>query len=318
MCRHSQLVALAISVAIVSSHAECEEHHECNSSPTDELDLLQTSVKFTQHRHTSGTLQKKDGCDPNGLDDMLQSAQASITERNQSLIDRYRSEGKITESGFPILDYAHIPKTGGEAFQVAAAPLGPYGMALGNRALKKALPPDAFSPENCFFTQSPAIYQDYKLAKAVYGDSEIFCAVRDPYAKAWSGACHMQQYNKTLKHLTPLPSVDEIMRMYLKLYLAGDRKVGTCFWAPQVDFLKGPFGCKHILDFDDLENEYNRIVKQFGFDDLKLPPPSATHSCSTHCGEPDISAETLELLEQVYAEDIAFWKEFKRNRSSIH
>jgi len=233
---------------------------------------------------------------------------AHDSDYNATLAERYRSEGKIKPDGVPSLNYVHIPKTGGDSFLLASKILGPYGMSYSNKVVSaKIVPAGLKTPSNCFFAQLPAVEVDRLspgMAETVYGGSEIFCAVRDPYARAISGACHMSTYIDfpLFEH-----GLDSALRFWLEQYLhGGNQRVGTCFWIPQVDYMKGPNGCKHVLDFDHLEEDYDNLMAKYGFDELKMFPPNATHGCKTGCNETktDLSPETIKLMETIYAEDI--------------
>jgi len=251
-----------------------------------------------------------DDCIPSGPLDVLQMDWVAVRVHNESLIRRYKNEGKITNAGFPTLNFVHITKVAGDAFQMASLPIHPYSMGYMNEALKSKVDVNAL---NCFFTQQPAIDLEHDIAEFVYGGSDIFCAMRNPYDKVASSGCHMLQYDLLHSQNVSKENVDRRIREGLERYVAGNRHTDTCFWVPQTDYLQGQFGCKHILDFDNIESEYSNLVHEFGFDDLSLPPANETHQCHQVCdfSKDDMSPETLRLVESLYAKDIAFWSDFK-------
>jgi len=99
-------------------------------------------------------------------------------------------------------------------------------------------------------------------------------------------------------------------------YVGGNRSRFTCFLIPEVDYLKGKFGCKHLLDFDHIEREHAKLMHEFGMDVIKLPLANETHLCKKPCelSREDIPADTIGFIEKIYAEDIAFYKAFKESR----
>jgi hypothetical protein len=248
--------------------------------------------------------------------------------KNESIIQRYKVEGKISASGFPKLNFVHIPKTGGASFKLASATLGEFQMAGRNPRYKTRLQdfgPDLQTAENCFFTQMPALDLGYEIAKAIYGESEIFCSIRDPIEKLISGACHLSnspEFNR-FKEAVKLPHYTNagFLRWMLDTYAGGSRHEYTCFMIPQVDYLKGEFGCKHVIDFDHITSDHAKLMHEFGMDEIKLPLANQTHRCKQKCdlSREDIPADTIELIEKMYAEDIAFHKEFKKkNRHPLN
>jgi hypothetical protein len=310
MFHEMKLVHLAVLTAVLHV-VVAHEHEHCLDNDEDESSLLQTASTFQKKMHANDIVTAAfidSNCTPNVVQDTLMLLDHITHDRNQSLIDRYLHDGKITTSGFPILNFVHIPKTAGDSFTLASAPLGEYGMGT---AQMNAVDDEAKSYKNCVFQQMPPMDLEPGLAKSVYGESEIFCSVRNPYDRAWSAACHMKQYDPGYSSL----SVDEIIRVSLEKYV-DDRHFYVCFWVPQVDYLSGPQGCKHIIDFDHLESEYDQLMKQYGFDDLTLPPASATHACHVSCGKQNMSADTRVLFDQTYAKDIEFWNEFRHKRDA--
>jgi len=258
-----------------------------------------------------------DDCVPSFSRDVANRNLANATLYNASLVQRYREEGKILESGLPIINYVHIAKTGGDSFGLSASSLGQYGFGSFNAQYQvPAVQSLSAMQQGCLIEQSPSIDLDYDFAKHLYGESEVFCGIRDPFERAISGACHLGQYVPGFKD----KPVEYVMRSFLESYTSGDRHIGACFWIPQVDYLKGEFGCTRFIDFDNIEAEFNELMEEKGFSEIKLmglDDPFAAHQCSKSCHitKDDLSAEMRNLLETVYAEDIEFHKEFKHNRT---
>jgi len=219
-----------------------------------------------------------------------------------------KSQGKIAEDGktFTDLAFVHIPKTAGDAITLAFKSLGtphihhshvrePHISAWGrggDQCWGEQAPPKEFAKGN------PA------LAQRVYGGKPVFCVARDPYDRAIAGACHMVAY-QGIGHPAPtLSEVNWFLRGALSEFRFGNYRLGTCFWIPQVDFMEGPYGCKHVLDFRNLERDFNDFVRTHGYN-ITLPPQDATHKCAPKCPftKDDLDPDVLWLIKDTYRED---------------
>jgi hypothetical protein len=107
------------------------------------------------------------------------------------------------------------------------------------------------------------------------GASDVFCAVRDPYARYLSA---FEMHAETLEGARCDAAGFE---NFTKHYLSTLKKKpyeGGCLFSPQVNFVYGMgFGtssqktyCKHILHTENLDEEFDALMQEYGID-MKLP-----------------------------------------------
>merc|ERR1712039_245567 len=169
------------------------------------------------------------------------------------------------------LAFTHIPKNAGDAVANAFSTIGVdiNGFVDGQR-------------KQCHFSQLPPqklAIANPDLARRRFGGKEVFCVVRDPYGKAISAACMIIHYRHLIQPTAALVNMN--LKDSLARFRSGHYTFETCFFAPQVDYMKGPYGCKHALDFRHLERDFNNFTKTHGYN-LPLPHPNETHFISPY------------------------------------
>jgi hypothetical protein len=204
-------------------------------------------------------------------------------------------EGRIDNNSILTdVAFAHIPKNGGDAITNAFETLGiimaGFWPSEGSECFYSQLPPQRLAIVN------PA------AAQQRFGGKDVFCVARDPYEKAISSSCHNLQFQF---HVEPtLSLVNANIRRSLTAFRNGSYTESSCFWVPQVDYMKGQYGCKHVLDFRHLERDFNNFTKAHGYK-LNLPDPSETHSCNIKCdwSKDDLQPDVQWLIKDTYRED---------------
>lgn len=273
--------------------------------------LLQTrarGARATQHQIQGQGRQKRavkenTTCTPSQHQDALDTNDQMVKRSNKTLIWELTSQGRI-QNGFPDWNFVHIPKTGGDSMSISSAPLFPVGMGGANTNAPK------LGSEQCFFQQLPPKMAPFGYGQESYRGKTIFCAVRNPYERAISGACHLLQYMNTSPGEEPPPinasMLDSFLRTQLDKYKF-DKKLGTCFWIPQVEYTEGPLGCTRVINFAHLEQEYNSLMEEAGYP-LRLGR-DISHRCAARCDytKDDLDPSTVKLLSDFYAADFEAW-----------
>jgi hypothetical protein len=311
------IVCLAISqskVAGVSDVSACSSASDGSDHLNDGTSLLQLSKpdlglfanedRDSDPSSTASSLLNTD-CVPSSQADTVNAALwiKAHYDANQSSI--LKSQGKLTENGLSDLAFTHIPKNAGDAVSLALSTLvkgSSLGNPLGNGPISAVARPDT-----CWLSQMPPqeiarLFPD--LATRLFGGKEVFCVVRDPYHKVISGACHMLQYGIATAFSPSAAQVNAFLRRTLPVFRAGEYNLGTCFWIPQSDYTKGQYGCKKVIDFKNVDQEFHTLAKNHGYN-LTLPAASETHSCGSHCSfsKSDLDSDVIELVKDIYRED---------------
>jgi len=270
------------------SGLEYLEHEHLLDSGTHLLQIHSES----QQRRTN-----KVSCLPSGLQDGIDNRIKKVLASNQTLISQLTTQGRI-RNGFPDWTFVHIPKTGGDTFGLSSGPLYPVGMGDANTKSPKA------DNDHCYFIQLPP-NMILPTQEHVYRDKTVFCAVRNPYERAISGACHMLQYEQQTQSINA-SMIDSYIKMALEQYKS-NKLTGCCFWIPQVEYTEGPLGCTRVINFAHLEQEYNDLMEEAGYN-LKLAPDT-THRCAIKCDltKDDLDPSTVRLLSDFYAADFERW-----------
>lgn len=270
------------------SGLEYLEHEHLLDSGTHLLQIHSES----QQRRTN-----KVSCLPSETQDGIDNRIKKALPSNQTLISQLTTQGRI-RNGFPDWTFVHIPKTGGDTFSMSSGPLYPVGMSVANA---KAPHEDG---QHCFFVQLPPKMIS-PTKQYVYRDKTVFCAVRNPYERAISGACHMLQYLYKFQSINA-SMVDNHIKTALEKYKS-NKTTEACFWIPQVEYTEGPLGCTRVINFAHLEQEYNDLMEEAGYN-LTLAPDT-THRCAVKCDltKDDLDPSTVRLLSDFYAADFERW-----------
>jgi len=284
---------------------EAAEDGACTDCPTAdteaafsaELRLLQLDAPRLQEE------KPKIDCVPSGESDDLNLLLQIEKMKNETLKAELRRQGRITD-GYPDWTFVHIPKTGGDSFTMASLPLYPEGMGHANAHVR-----ERGTYANCWVEQLPPKLVPAVVgadAARVYENKTVFCAVRHPYRRAISSACHAL-VSSSREHITPAMVSDNI-RQTLTVWSRVDPFYETCFWIPQVEYTEGPLGCSRVINFDHLSQEYEELMAEAGYP-LELPAATATHTCKPPCKvEPEeLDKDVVELLSSSYARDFERW-----------
>jgi len=266
--------------------------------------LLQTQHRIQRQGRQSRAVKENTACTPSSDRDIHDTNVQLVTGSNTTLIRELTSQGRI-QNGFPDWNFVHIPKTGGDSMSISSAPLFPVGMGQANTDHPK------LGYEQCFFYQLPPKMVPPGYGQEVYRGKTIFCAVRNPYERAISGACHLLQYMAASRGLGEPPPInasmlDSFLRTQLDMYKV-NKKQGACFWIPQVEYTEGPLGCTRVINFAHLEQEYNSLMEEAGYN-LKLGR-DLSHRCAAKCDytKDDLDPSTVKLLSDLYAADFETW-----------
>lgn len=244
---------------------------------------------------------------------MVQPVSGILKNHDKEQISSLKKKGKITE-GFPDLTFAHIPKTGGDAFAMASTPLFPYGFGLrSNLALHLMVDPTKTSADYCYFEQLPPqkIEEVYskKVLERAYQKRTVFCSVRNPYDRLVSEWHNCVEFGAPgdCSSECDVNDMNKWITTQLTAFKEGDYYRHSCFYVPQTEYLEGPGACTEVLDFNHLEDEFKSLMEKHGYN-LTLPAVSDTHrtynrKCQGKITSKHLTDETRQLIEEVYAKD---------------
>mmetsp|Transcript_1068 Transcript_1068/g.2567 ORF Transcript_1068/g.2567 Transcript_1068/m.2567 type:complete len:316 (+) Transcript_1068:135-1082(+) len=223
---------------------------------------------------------------------------------NGTLVASLQASGRISAEGVPDLVFVHIPKTGGTAIKWTFAPLYPFGMSMTtNSALQSTLGAEGASFEKCWFEQAPPASVAGLFGKRFeqfYRQRHVFCAVRNPYDRIVSEYCYIVRHLGLHHEETPA-GLSSFVETELSQFHLGDYFRISCFFIPQSDFLRGPGGCTHLLDFDHLERDFGRLMSTQGYNLTLRPRRREGRPCRLTLG--DLRPRALRLIAAVYDQD---------------
>eukprot|EP00438_Fugacium_kawagutii_P036715 Skav213888 [mRNA] locus=scaffold245:96549:97526:- [translate_table: standard] len=156
---------------------------------------------------------------------------------------------------------------------------------------------EAFHPGNCSKWHVPPGL-DSTLA-ASYQSCDTFCIVRDPVERLLS------EYNFVRPDV--LPCGDAYLEEFVRSRLKTLSIVDDCHFIPQVyyvfengDHRNGRRLCHHILQRTKLSDQFPKLMKQYGLNDVQLPshPNHQGRECSAK-----LSPSLLDLVKEFYRAD---------------
>lgn len=251
-----------------------------------------SAVLVRDHR-VRANVSDTEGCVPSDQADNVDFALWIVKHFDSDQMAALAAKGKLQQGKLTDIAFTHIPKNAGAAIMVS---FWTIGVEIGAREADHSV---------CLNFQMPperlAMVNPEEAQRAYGGGREVFCVVRDPYSKAISAACHLVQYTKGIQPTRSV--VNEVLRNQLVKFRS-DYNLDTCFWAPQVDYMKGQYGCTHALDFRYIERDFSNYTKLHGYN-LTLPGPGDTHKCTVRCNftKDDLDSDVLSLIQDTYSED---------------
>ena len=212
----------------------------------------------------------------------------------------------------PVLEFVHIPKTGGSAIEKAAAEVNiTWGACHFNHSMRvqmKCPIPDFQSPmmrpeRHPPFTNVRSLWHvpPHKWTKNHFANSSTFCVIRNPYTRALSA-----YYDRFAGYKGP----NDINNQTLMNQFIQDRienHANSTLWMPQWKFIFDDDGeqvVDHILRFERLKEEFTKLMHDYNLSHVILGDKKFNHRTKgTLLGLQQFSPTTIQRLRDHFHED---------------
>lgn len=203
------------------------------------------------------------------------------------------------------LVFLHIPKNAGSHIESVAHSGGVLWGAVKVRSThlsERVYLPDG---NTCSAWHVPP----YLYKGPLYRNSDVFCVIRDPAARAvseyrWRQDLHWQG--------TPSSCDEGVMSRWVEnqVRLVQTKKFhNDCHWVPQVDFVRNPYThkrtCNVMLKLSNLEYEFNQLMKSRGLT-LRMQPTPHVKNKAQSCpflSHAQLSPTAMALIRSTYGPD---------------
>lgn len=190
------------------------------------------------------------------------------------------------------LQFIHIPKNAGTTIENVAnnnnIKWGKFNSDLRNHTNFK----------ECTYWHTPPKY----FNKGSYYDSkDTFCVVRNPYSRIVSE--YKYRFGKDKTKLTKKALNEWIQNELVKLVNTNNFKY-NCHLIPQYDYIydnNGNKTCKHILKSENLNDEFNNLMKDYDID-LQLKDEKDNVS-SGGLSVKDLDEKSKNIIYEIYKKD---------------
>lgn len=190
------------------------------------------------------------------------------------------------------LEFVHIPKTAGTTIENIA---NEKNIKWGRM---KPSHRDYLKPDhpNCTYWHLPPkyFYNDSHYHKDNDG---TFCVIRDPFDRIVSEYKYKNGFSNDPKHMN-----DWIKEHLIPKYTKGGN---NCHFLPQYEFVYDELGtktCDHILRFDNLTEDFNKLTNKFNID-LKLEENRKDNVSNNNLSVNDLNEENIRLIREIYSND---------------
>ena len=205
-----------------------------------------------------------------------------------------------------MLKFIHIPKNAGTSIENAAEKHNIYW------GFKEWTKKDHKKNENIFNNKNPWInvYNKKQPPKGLcfpwhrnYGelgpdflkkDDKTFCVVRNPYTKIVSA------YKYAYGNESSKKGLNEFIKNKLTNFEKNKFSNG-CHILPQYKFTHEKIKCDNILKFENLEKEFDLLMKKNNLEKLKLT--NDNHTSKIKLSYKDLDDESIKLINKVYDKD---------------
>lgn len=203
------------------------------------------------------------------------------------------SIGSIFVQKETFLEFIHIPKNAGTTIEnIANEKNIKWGRMKPDHR-------DHVKENKCDYWHIPP--KEFDRTSHYYRDPDgTFCVIRNPYDRMVSeykyrnkdsnDAVHMNKWIK--KHLTPEHTQDGKL---------------NCHFIPQYNYVYDDLGqktCDHVLQFDNLADNFNKLTNQYNVD-LTMDPNRRDNRSSESLTQKDLSQENIELIKVIYHNDFS-------------
>jgi Sulfotransferase family len=192
-----------------------------------------------------------------------------------------------------MLEFVHIPKTGGEAIIHTYYPEFRWGRFCPPRTLKNKIPHYSHRPKG-----PPCSYwHNHELIPLLYGHAPTFCVFRDPIDRIVSEYRWQKRpdnvviFNKTLTEWKT--------RVLSNPFLADNHLRPQYLFAEQ---------CHHVLLFDRLDNDMDALMRRYGITPRRLVVKNPTAAKYRVVSRQAISPENMQWIRAYYAKDLEWYQ----------
>mmetsp|Transcript_19592 Transcript_19592/g.29233 ORF Transcript_19592/g.29233 Transcript_19592/m.29233 type:complete len:394 (+) Transcript_19592:72-1253(+) len=123
----------------------------------------------------------------------------------------------------------------------------------------------------------------HRIPTGVATGTKAFCVMRDPVDRLMSQIKWQLLRSRSAKYLKKCPDVEELNWFPQKYARVGRQQ--DCHYIPQVEYIRH---CDHILRFSHLANDFEKLMKLYGLDHLRLED------------QKDVNNSTAYLLERFH------------------
>jgi len=188
------------------------------------------------------------------------------------------------------LFFIHIPKNGGTSIENT----GKEHNINWGKNLKLNL-----KEKRCSYWHLPIKYINPKY----YKNKVLFCIVRNPYNRIVSEYKFITKNKKKLSGKNLNLFVKEKLEEY-----KNDKFINDCHIMPQTEFIKDKNGKLlknlEILKFENLENDFQKLLKKYNYPKMNLRNDNKTPKDITY---KDLNDESINLINDFYSEDFSFF-----------
>ena len=133
-----------------------------------------------------------------------------------------------------------------------------------------------------------------ELGRDIYKkDDDLFCVVRNPYNKIISA--YKYSYGKKATK----EGLNKFIKEKLSDFNKNERWNG-CHILPQYKYTHGNIKCEHILKFENLDNDFDKLNKKHQILNIKLDKNNKSKS---KLNIDDLTQESKDLIYKVYKKD---------------
>ena len=218
-------------------------------------------------------------------------------------------------SRFSRLSFIHIPKTAGTTIEELGSR---QGILWGRYHLEN----------DVALTQSKTkdVYYNWHVPPRFYGqhnpykNSATFCVVRDPVSRIVSEYKWFHADDHSKDNPTDMNTWLDNMLTENNVYITGGidghgHKHGHLF--PQHFYVYNTSGkktCDHVLLMDDLTHQFNRLMKQYGIDTVRMTDDTRYNDSDFTVSESDIDPSNLSKIRELYKEDFKLYRMLQQKK----
>lgn len=128
-------------------------------------------------------------------------------------------------------------------------------------------------------------------------DDTTFCVVRNPYTKIVSAYKYAHGKNSSKEGL------NKFIKSKLGKFEKNEYWNG-CHIMPQYKYTHEGVKCENILSFENLDNEFEELLKNNDLPNIKLPK---NNKSVNKLSEKDLNRESIDLINKVYHKDFEYF-----------